>query len=190
MPLPSVAVIGPGKIGRDLLIKLLRSELLQVSALIGRNYGTSSEEFARALNVPFYGAGLDEFLKDLGEISIVIDATTAEFHPIHLSKLKSYNPYVVDLTPSGIGAIYSPLACPNLPLRGCSASLVSCGGQTSLPMLSQLESCFYNLEYIEVVSSMASLAVGPGTRKNIDEYILTTQNAIKKMINVEKVKVC
>ena len=189
MPLPSVAIIGPGKIGRDLLVKLSRSQLIRVKALIGRNYGTSSEEFASSLNVPFYGAGLDEFLEDLDEISIFIDATTAEFHSVHLSKLKAYNAFVIDLTPSGIGSIYSPLASPNLPQRGCSVSLVSCGGQASLPMLSQLESCFHNLEYIEVVSSMASLAVGPGTRQNIDQYILTTQDAIKKLVKVEKVKV-
>lgn len=186
---PSVAIIGPGKIGRDLLIKLKRSSKVQVKALIGRNYGTSSEEFASSWQVPFFGDGLDECLEAFNNISIFIDATTAESHPLHLSKLSLYNPFVIDLTPSGIGTIYSPLACPNLPQRGISTSLVSCGGQTSLPMLSQLKCCFENIEYIEVVSSMASLAVGPGTRQNIDEYILTTETAIKRLVNVRKVKV-
>ena len=173
MFMPSVAVIGPGKIGRDLIIKLSRSGNLSIGALIGRNYGTSSEKFAQSLEVPFYGSGLQGCLKKLDDISIFIDATTADCHHKHLKMLGNFNSFIIDLTPSGVGSIYSPLACPNLPQRRKSTTLVSCGGQAALPILSQLKSCFKDIEYIEVVSSMSSLAEAR-TRQNIDEYISTT----------------
>ncbi|WP_413744852.1 hypothetical protein [Synechococcus sp. MIT S9451] len=189
MSLPTVVVIGPGKIGRDLLIKLLRSPKVNLIGLIGRNYGTSSEKFSTQYNVPYYGAGLSEYLDHVHDTSIFIDATTAEFHSNHLKLLQPFNPFIVDLTPSGIGSIYSPLASPNIPPKGTSISLVSCGGQTALPLLYELSSCFTHVEYIEVVSSMASLAVGPGTRLNIDEYIHTTQSAIKSLLPCPEVKV-
>ena len=126
MMLPSVVVIGPGRIGRDLIIKLIRSKRLRVTALIGRNYGTRSEEFARDRQIPYYGAGLEGYLKEANDTSIFIDATSADFHSLHVSRLKPYNPFIIDLTPSGLGSIYSPLASPQLPEKGKSTSLVSC----------------------------------------------------------------
>ena len=189
MSKPTIAIIGPGNIGRDLVIKLCRSPNLSILGLIGRNYGTSSEEFAARSNVPYYGSGISEYLEYHANTNIFIDATTAECHAYHCSSLEHCNAYLIDLTPSGMGIIYSPIASPSLPIRGTSISLVSCGGQASLPLLASLGKYFSHLEYIEIVSSMASLAVGPATRSNIDEYIITTQNAINKLVSPDGVKV-
>jgi acetaldehyde dehydrogenase len=67
--------------------------------------------------------------------------------------------------------------------------MVTCGGQASIPLL-HIVSLFCNqLDYIEVVSQIASNSAGPGTRINIDEYINTTELAIKKFTNSKECKV-
>jgi acetaldehyde dehydrogenase len=45
-----------------------------------------------------------------------------------------------------------------------------------------------NLQYIEVVSSIASRSAGPATRLNLDEYVDTTEQGIKLFSNVSKAK--
>jgi acetaldehyde dehydrogenase len=45
------------------------------------------------------------------------------------------------------------------------------------------------LEYIEVVSQISSKSAGLATRINIDEYIHTTEDAIKKFTRVKSCKV-
>ena len=44
------------------------------------------------------------------------------------------------------------------------------------------------IEYIEVVSSIASLSAGPATRLNLDEYIATTEHGIMKFSGAKKAK--
>jgi acetaldehyde dehydrogenase len=44
------------------------------------------------------------------------------------------------------------------------------------------------LEYVEVVSSIASRSAGPATRLNIDEYVETTEKALMKFSGSRKAK--
>ena len=45
------------------------------------------------------------------------------------------------------------------------------------------------VNYIEVVSTVSSASAGPGTRKNISQYITSTQKAICDMLGITFVKV-
>lgn len=45
------------------------------------------------------------------------------------------------------------------------------------------------LEYIEIISTISSASAGPGTRKNISQYITSTQKAIASMLGIKTVKV-
>ena len=72
------------------------------------------------------------------------------------------------------------------PARG-DISLISCGGQASIPILHAL-TARYPAEYIEVITTAASTIVGRATRLNLDEYIETTQDAIAAFTGVRDIK--
>ena len=56
------------------------------------------------------------------------------------------------------------------------------------PIATALTRSHKDIEYIEVVSSIASKSAGPATRRNLDEYIETTEDGIKKFSGVKKAK--
>lgn len=66
-------------------------------------------------------------------------------------------------------------------------SMVSCGGQASIPVLHAIAKA-HSVDYIEVVTTAATLSVGRGTRLNLDEYVETTQEAIRHFTGVKDVK--
>nr|NDG07227.1 Holliday junction branch migration DNA helicase RuvB [Oxalobacteraceae bacterium] len=53
--------------------------------------------------------------------------------------------------------------------------MVTCGGQSSAPLLFGLSQGMKKIEEVEVSSSIASLSAGPATRDNLDEYIGQTK---------------
>ena len=66
---------------------------------------------------------------------------------------------------------------------------ITCGGQASIPLAYALGTVHPNIEYIEVVSAIASKSAGPGTRANLDEYIETTEKGIQLFSKCKKSKV-
>ena len=67
--------------------------------------------------------------------------------------------------------------------------MISCGGQASMPICLAMKQANPALDYIEVVSTISSASAGPGTRKNISQYITSTQKAIRDMLDISLVKV-
>ena len=57
-----------------------------------------------------------------------------------------------------------------------------------IPLASAIAKTQKNIEYIETVSSISSKSAGPATRSNIDEYIATTEEGIKKFTGVKLTK--
>jgi acetaldehyde dehydrogenase len=70
-----------------------------------------------------------------------------------------------------------------------NVNMITCGGQASMPMLHLLSKECTGLEYIEVVSQIASKSAGMATRINVDNYIQTTQKAITKFTGCSNNKV-
>jgi acetaldehyde dehydrogenase len=68
-------------------------------------------------------------------------------------------------------------------------NMITCGGQASMPMLNLISKYCEKLEYIEVVSQIASKSAGMATRINIDSYIHTTEMAIKQFTKCDNCKV-
>ena len=66
--------------------------------------------------------------------------------------------------------------------------MITCGGQASTPLLNVI-SKHCDLEYIEVVSQIASDSAGMATRLNIDNYIHTTERAISEFTGCNNCKV-
>ncbi|PCE22968.1 acetaldehyde dehydrogenase (acetylating) [Paraburkholderia acidicola] len=177
-----VAIIGPGNIGTDLMIKVLRnSRHLEMGAMVGVD--PQSEGLARAqrMGVATTSDGIDGLLKldVFKDIDIVFDATSAGAHRKHNDILQQHGIQVIDLTPAAIG----PYVIPAINLEEENApnmNMVTCGGQATIPMVAAV-SRVAQVHYAEIVASISSKSAGPGTRANIDEFTETTRSAIEQL---------
>jgi acetaldehyde/propanal dehydrogenase len=61
-----------------------------------------------------------------------------------------------------------------------NVNMVTCGGQATIPMVAAV-SRVQPISYAEIVATVSSRSVGPGTRKNIDEFTRTTAGAVSKV---------
>src|SRR3546814_2899656 len=89
---------------------------------------------------------------------------------------------MIDLTPAAIVPYCVPpsklaqLAGHNV----MNVNMVTCGGQATIPMVYAV-SRVQAVDYAEIIATVASKSVGPGTRKNIDEFTRTTSGAVAKV---------
>lgn len=179
------ALIGPGNIGTDLLYKLQRSPVLEPVWMVGID--PTSEGLARAkqMGLKVTADGVDGLLPHVieDEIKIAFDATSAYVHAENSRKLNELGVQMIDLTPAAIGPFCVPpvnlndlLDAGELP----NVNMVTCGGQATIPMVAAI-SRVQTVEYAEIIATVSTKSVGPGTRKNIDEFTRTTAGAIEKV---------
>jgi len=177
-----VAVIGPGNIGTDLMIKVMRnSARLEMAAMVGVD--PKSDGLARAARLGFAttAGGIDGLLKldVFKDIDIVFDATSASAHQHHNTVLQAHGVQVIDLTPAAVGPYVIPAI--NLEVENATnMNMVTCGGQATIPIVAAV-SRVTKVHYAEIVASISSKSAGPGTRANIDEFTETTRSAIEKL---------
>jgi len=174
-----VAVIGSGNIGTDLLIKVLRSPYLKCGAFIGRNLSSPGMSKAVKLGVLVSDESIGFIEKNPDCCDLVFDATSALDHRRHAPILDQLGKIVIDLTPAQVGVMCSPAVNIDEALKSRNINMITCGGQASIPLAYALSLSHKEIDYIEVVSSIASRSAGPATRRNLDEYIHTTQDALK-----------
>ena len=184
-----VAIIGTGKIGIDLLYKVQKSKNLSCHLVVGRSLDSPGLAIAKKLGVPVAAEGIDAIVKNINSLDVVFDATSASAHVNHWDVLKMLNIGVIDMTPSGLGKSIVPAV--NLEevdsLR--HANMISCGGQSSIPIVHAVAQVVKEIEYIELVSSIASKSAGAATRVNLDEYIENTEKAILEFSGAHSSKV-
>src|SRR5260221_1765547 len=65
--------------------------------------------------------------------------------------------------------------------------MVTCGGQATTPIVYAV-SRVTPVPYAEMVSTVASLSAGPGTRQNIDEFTFTTARGLEVIGGARKGK--
>ena len=183
-----VAVLGSGNIGTDLLLKIRRSELLECVAFIGRSQTSAGMVKARTLGVNCSDKSIDYIIENHNDIDLVFDATSAKAHLKHAPILKDLGIKAIDLTPAKVGPMCIPVVNLKDSLEAENVNMVTCGGQTTIPVAYAIGQTQKNVEYIEVVSSIASKSAGPGTRANLDEYIETTEKGLNYFSGVDKVK--
>ncbi len=183
-----VAIIGSGNIGTDLLIKVLRSPVLECGAFIGRNLSSSGMVKALSLGVTVSAEGINYIEKNPGCCDLAFDATSAKSHLDHAPILKKLNKRIIDLTPAKIGLMSVPSVNLADSLAESNVNMVTCGGQASIPVACAIGQTQVDVEYIEVVSSIASRSAGPATRQNLDEYIKTTEDGLKKFSGAKHTK--
>ncbi|MEO1272011.1 MAG: acetaldehyde dehydrogenase (acetylating), partial [Myxococcota bacterium] len=167
------AIIGPGNIGTDLLYKAMRSSVIEPVWSVGIDPQSEGLKRAEALGLKTTVEGLDGMLPALEEdgIQIVFDATSARVHQANWAKLRERSVLVIDLTPAAVGATCIPPVNlkDHVGTRERNVNMVSCGAQATVPMVAAVSRA-QPVEYAEIVATVASKSVGPGTRKNIDEF--------------------
>lgn len=183
-----VAILGSGNIGIDLLIKVLRSPYLECGVLIGRNSLSKGIQKVRELGINTSTSGIEYIQKNPDCCEIVFDATSAMAHTQHAPILKKMHKFTIDLTPAKIGEICVPIINLESSLHYKNVNMITCGGQATLPIIYALRILNAKIHYVEVVSSIASLSAGPATRINLDEYIHTTERAIKFFTGISNAK--
>lgn len=186
---PRVAVLGTGNIGTDLLLKLLKRDDVTVVGFIGRNANSKTLSIAQNNNIPTSDKSIAFFTDNQQYCDIVFDCTNAEDAKTHAEEFAKQHIKVIDLTPAKIGQFYVPGLESDKNQTLNNINMITCGGQASIPLLYEISKHCKSIEYIEVVSQIASNSAGMSTRINIDNYITTTANAIKHFTGCDTCKV-
>jgi len=185
------AIIGPGNIGTDLLIKLQRSPVLEPIWMIGIDPASDGLQRAREMGLKTTADGVDGLLPHLqaDHIRIVFDATSAYAHAENSRKVNALGALMIDLTPAAIGSYCIPPV--NLETHmgsgAMNVNMVTCGGQATIPMVAAV-SRVQEVAYGEIIATVSSRSIGPGTRKNIDEFTRTTASAVENIGGAKKGK--
>ena len=178
-PKVTAAIVGPGNIGTDLLAKLRRSTTIEVAYVVGVVESDGLAR-ARAQGVAASAEGVDWLLRQDPLPQLVFESTSAKAHQANAPRYAEAGIQAVDLTPAHLG----PMVCP--PVNGAAhlgapnVSMITCGGQATIPMVAAV-SRIVPVPYAEIVASVASRGAGPGTRANIDEFTQTTAKAVEEV---------
>ncbi len=176
------AIIGPGNIGTDLLMKAMRSELIEPVWMVGVVAESPGLARAKDMGLKTTAEGVDGMLPTMQEdgVQICFDATSAYVHEENSRKVTERGAVMIDLTPAAIG----PFCIPPVNLADAVAqkkmnvNMVTCGGQATIPLVAAV-SRVQEVSYGEIVATVSSKSAGPGTRKNIDEFTRTTSKGIE-----------
>ncbi|TDG14046.1 acetaldehyde dehydrogenase (acetylating) [Seongchinamella unica] len=176
------AIIGPGNIGTDLLMKAQRSEYIEPVWMVGVDPESPGLARAKEMGLKTTADGVDGMLPSMQEdgVQIVFDATSAYVHAENSRKVNAQGAVMIDLTPAAIG----PFCVPPVNLADAVAqkkmnvNMVTCGGQATIPLVAAV-SRVQEVTYGEIIATVSSKSAGPGTRKNIDEFTRTTAKGIE-----------
>lgn len=189
-----IAIIGTGNIGTDLCYRLLRDSRFKVVALVGRRSDSPGLHMFKNEVDHLIANGIEGLVPFLDEIDGVFDATSAFDHKKHWDFLANAQKWVMDLTPSKIGRPLVPVLMGKIPIMSLqhsissNYSMVTCGGQSSAPIVHAISSAATGIKEVEVSSSIAALSAGPATRLNIDQYIDSTEGLSALISDCNKVK--
>lgn len=175
------AIIGPGNIGTDLLVKAMRSDFIEPVWMVGVVADSPGLSRARELGLKTTADGVDGMLPTMKEdgVQICFDATSAYVHAENSRKVNAQGVVMIDLTPAAIGPFCVPPVNLNeaVAAQAMNVNMVTCGGQATIPMVAAV-SRVQSVSYGEIVATVSSKSAGPGTRKNIDEFTRTTAQGI------------
>lgn len=173
-------IIGPGNIGSDLMMKLLRSDKIKVTSMYGIDNDSRGMRMAREHGLKTFDNGVDGIyeLDESERPEILFDATSAKAHAHNNEVAQELGIRMIDLTPAAIGPFVSPSVNLEEHIEEPNINMITCGGQATTPMVAAINDVA-PVEYAEIVATISSASAGPGTRANIDEFTETTANALE-----------
>jgi acetaldehyde dehydrogenase len=184
-----IAILGTGNIGTDLLIKAMRSPHLECTLFAGRNLSSPGMQKAHSLGVRISSDGVQAIVENRSSCDLIFDCTSAIAHSEHAAILEGLDKVVVNLTPASAGEMCVPAINLNECLAAREINMITCGGQVSAPIAHVIGKVHRGtVEYIEIVSSIASRSAGPATRLSLDEYIDATQRGVQRFSGAERTK--
>lgn len=180
------AILGTGKIGIDLYIKLKRKK--NNISIFNLNPNSIGAQYCKARKFNYFSGGINNLLKKKN-YDIIFDTTNAKSSIYHYQKLSKKKLIFVNLTPSVIGDYFIPYIDEEKKIKSKSFNLITCGGQSSIPIIYEMSKVFNKIKYIEIVSAISSESAGLATRANIDEYLNITSKAVSSYTNINDIKV-
>lgn len=180
-------IIGTGNIGSDLLEKILKSDILECGIFAGCNPHSEGILLAKKKGVMTSAESIDYIVRHPDCCEIVFDATSANVHLMHAPILKQMNKFASDLTPAHAGKFCVPAVNLDEAVRQDNVNMITCGGQATVPLAYAMTGVA-DVEYLEIVATIASRSAGKGTRDNIDEFTQTTKDALMELGRVRKAK--
>ena len=183
-----VAIVGSGNIGMNLLYKINKSKYLECAFFVGRNVNSANLKKAEQMGYAVINNSVEGLKDHEGEFQIVFDATSADTFMKNLDVYSKMKVFVIDMTPSRIGKLCIPCLNEKDCFRENNINMVTCGGQSVVPLAVALCEIQDDITYLEAISTIPSLSAGIGTRENIDEYIETTAMALKKFTGIQNTK--
>jgi acetaldehyde/propanal dehydrogenase len=165
-------------------MKARRSEWIDPVWMVGVEPDSPGLARAREMGLKTTSEGVDGLIPSMRAdgVQICFDATSAYVHAANSAKVTAQGALMIDLTPAAIG----PYCIPPVNLkdhvgkREMNVNMVTCGGQATIPMVYAV-SRVQKVAYGEIVATVSSKSVGPGTRKNIDEFTRTTAGAVERV---------